>query len=102
MHYAQIRQRPAARAIFSAAEQRHLDTRLDALNQLPEKGSPTAGVATLVGPLSRSRFLERRELAAAIPGSTLREVNYGAHAFTAVTPDLFNTMLLQFLADVDG
>jgi aminoacrylate hydrolase len=43
-----------------------------------------------------------RELAAAIPGAVLREVNYGAHAFTAVTPDLFNTMLLQFLADVDG
>lgn len=43
-----------------------------------------------------------RELAAAIPGAILREVGYGAHAFTAVTPDVFNTMLLAFLADVDG
>lgn len=43
-----------------------------------------------------------RELAAAIPGSTLREVSYGAHAFTAVTPEVFNTMLLAFLAGVDG
>jgi aminoacrylate hydrolase len=43
-----------------------------------------------------------RELAAAIPGATLREVSYGAHAFTAVTPDVFNTMLLAFLAGVDG
>ncbi|MDB5656485.1 MAG: putative aminoacrylate hydrolase RutD [Tardiphaga sp.] len=41
-----------------------------------------------------------RELAAAIPGAQLREVAYGAHAFTAVTPDVFNTMLLEFLASV--
>jgi aminoacrylate hydrolase len=41
-----------------------------------------------------------RELAAAIPGAQLREVAYGAHAFTAVTPEVFNTMLLAFLADV--
>ncbi|WP_398473130.1 pyrimidine utilization protein D [Tardiphaga sp.] len=43
-----------------------------------------------------------RELAAAIPGATLKEVSYGAHAFTAVTPEVFNTMLLEFLAGVDG
>lgn len=43
-----------------------------------------------------------RELAAAIPGAVLREVSYGAHAFTAVTPEVFNTMLLEFLAGVDG
>ena len=43
-----------------------------------------------------------RELAAAISGAQLREVAYGAHAFTAVTPDVFNTMLLEFLADVEG
>lgn len=42
-----------------------------------------------------------RELAAAIPGAQLREVAYGAHAFTAVTPDVFNTMLLEFLAVVE-
>ena len=41
-----------------------------------------------------------RELAAAIPGAELREVAYGAHAFTAVTPDVFDTMLLEFLAGV--
>jgi aminoacrylate hydrolase len=41
-----------------------------------------------------------RELAAAIPGAELREVAYGAHAFTAVTPEIFNTMLLEFLAGV--
>jgi aminoacrylate hydrolase len=43
-----------------------------------------------------------RELAAAIPGAVLREVAYGAHAFTAVTPEVFNGMLLAFLADVDA
>jgi aminoacrylate hydrolase len=43
-----------------------------------------------------------RELAAAIPGATLREVAYGAHAFTAVTPEVFNGMVLEFLAGVDG
>jgi len=43
-----------------------------------------------------------RELAAAIPGAQLREISYGAHAFTAVTPEVFNTMLLAFLAEVDG
>lgn len=43
-----------------------------------------------------------RRGAAAIPGATLREVSYGAHAFTAVTPEVFNAMLLAFLADIDG
>lgn len=42
-----------------------------------------------------------RELAAAIPGATLREVAYGAHAFTAVTPDVFDSMLLEFLDGVE-
>jgi aminoacrylate hydrolase len=43
-----------------------------------------------------------RELAAAIPGAQLREVDYGAHAFSAVTPDVFNAMLLDFLDGVDA
>lgn len=43
-----------------------------------------------------------RELAAAIPGARLRQVDYGAHAFTAVTPDIFNTMLLDFIAGAGG
>lgn len=43
-----------------------------------------------------------RKLAAAIPGATLREVAYGAHAFTAVTPDVFNAMLLDFIASNGG
>ena len=43
-----------------------------------------------------------RELAAAIPGAQLREVAYGAHAFTAVTPEVFDAMLLEFLKSVDA
>ncbi|MDB5572969.1 MAG: putative aminoacrylate hydrolase RutD [Tardiphaga sp.] len=43
-----------------------------------------------------------RQLAAAIPGAQLREVAYGAHAFTAVTPEIFNTMLLDFIATIGG
>ena len=42
-----------------------------------------------------------RELAAAIPDAQLREVAYGAHAFTAVTPKVFDAMLLEFLAGVE-
>ena len=42
-----------------------------------------------------------RQLAAAIPGAQFRQVDYGAHAFTAVTPDVFNTILLNFVADGD-
>lgn len=42
------------------------------------------------------------QLAAAIPGAQLREVAYGAHAFTAVTPEVFNAMLLDFIASVGG
>jgi aminoacrylate hydrolase len=42
-----------------------------------------------------------RQLAAAIPGAQLREVEYGAHAFTAVTPEVFNMMLLDFLESID-
>lgn len=43
-----------------------------------------------------------RELAAAIPGAQLRQVDYGAHAFTAVTPDIFNAMLIDFIANAGG
>lgn len=43
-----------------------------------------------------------RRLADAIPGAQLREVDYGAHAFTAVMPDVFNMMLLDFLESVDN
>ena len=43
-----------------------------------------------------------RELARVVPGAVLREVGYGAHAFTAVTPGVFNQMLLTFLASVDA
>lgn len=43
-----------------------------------------------------------RQLAAAIPGAQLREVGYGAHAFTAVMPQVFDAMLLEFLAGIDG
>lgn len=43
-----------------------------------------------------------RELAAVLPNAVLREVSYGAHAFTVVTPDVFNAMLLEFLASVDA
>lgn len=43
-----------------------------------------------------------RQLAAAIPAAQLREVGYGAHAFTAVTPEIFNTMLLDFIVSAGG
>jgi aminoacrylate hydrolase len=31
----------------------------------------------------------------------VREVEWGAHAFTVVTPDVFNAMLLGFCKEVD-
>jgi aminoacrylate hydrolase len=42
-----------------------------------------------------------RQLADAIPGARVREVEWGAHAFTVVTPDVFNAMLLGFCKEVD-
>jgi len=42
-----------------------------------------------------------RQLADAIPGAKLREVEWGAHAFTVVRPDIFNAMLLGFCKEVD-
>jgi aminoacrylate hydrolase len=42
-----------------------------------------------------------RQLADAIPGAQVREVEWGAHAFTVVTPDVFNAMLLGFCKEVD-
>lgn len=42
-----------------------------------------------------------RELAAAIPNSRVREVDWGAHAFSVVTPKIFNDTLLDFCRDVD-
>lgn len=38
-----------------------------------------------------------RALAALIPGAVVREVAHGAHAFTTVTPGVFNAMLREFL-----
>lgn len=42
-----------------------------------------------------------RELAAAIPGARVHEVDWGAHAFSVVTPDIFNETLLDFCKEVD-
>lgn len=42
-----------------------------------------------------------RELAAAIPGARVHEVDWGAHAFSVVTPKIFNDALLGFLKEVD-
>jgi aminoacrylate hydrolase len=41
------------------------------------------------------------QLAAGIPGAKLVEVEWGAHAFTAVIPHVFNRMLLDFCAEID-
>ena len=43
-----------------------------------------------------------QQLAAAIPGARVHEVEWGAHAFTVVTPDVFNDMLLGFCREVDA
>lgn len=42
------------------------------------------------------------QLADAIPGARVREVEWGAHAFTVVTPDVFNEMLLGFCEEIDA
>jgi aminoacrylate hydrolase len=42
-----------------------------------------------------------RKLAEAIPGARMHEVEWGAHAYTVVTPDVFNRTLLEFCAGVD-
>ncbi|MBW7974852.1 pyrimidine utilization protein D [Bradyrhizobium sp. BR 10289] len=42
-----------------------------------------------------------RELAATIPNSRVHEVDWGAHAFSVVTPKIFNDTLLDFLKEVD-
>lgn len=42
-----------------------------------------------------------RKLAKAIPGAQIHEVEWGAHAYTVVTPDVFNRGLLDFCARVD-
>lgn len=42
-----------------------------------------------------------RQLAAAIPQARVHEVDWGAHAFTAVTPAVFNDALLGFCREVD-
>ena len=41
------------------------------------------------------------KLAAAIPKARVHEVDWGAHAFTVVTPDIFNRSLLEFCGEVD-
>ncbi|HEV2158582.1 pyrimidine utilization protein D [Bradyrhizobium sp.] len=42
-----------------------------------------------------------RELAAAIPDARVHEVDWGAHAFSVVTPEIFNDTLLDFCKEVD-
>jgi aminoacrylate hydrolase len=42
-----------------------------------------------------------RELAAAIPDARVHEVDWGAHAFSVVTPKIFNDTLLDFCKEVD-
>ena len=42
-----------------------------------------------------------RQLAAAIPQARVHEVGWGAHAFTVVTPAIFNDALLGFCNEVD-
>lgn len=42
-----------------------------------------------------------RQLAAAIPEARVHEVAWGAHAFTVVTPNVFNDTLLGFCKEVD-
>ncbi|HLG84524.1 MAG TPA: pyrimidine utilization protein D [Bradyrhizobium sp.] len=42
-----------------------------------------------------------RQLAAAIPQARVHEVGWGAHAFTVVTPEVFNEALLDFCKEVD-
>ncbi|WP_061026164.1 pyrimidine utilization protein D [Bradyrhizobium sp. CCH5-F6] len=42
-----------------------------------------------------------RELAASIPGARVHEVGWGAHAFSVVTPNIFNDTLLDFCREVD-
>jgi aminoacrylate hydrolase len=42
-----------------------------------------------------------RELAAAIPGARVHEVDWGAHAYSVVTPKIFNDTLLDFCREVD-
>jgi aminoacrylate hydrolase len=69
---------------------------------------PGAALATIATPVLVTTATDdalvpaylTRELAAAIPGAQLREVAFGAHAFTAVTPEVFNTMLLDFIEGV--
>jgi aminoacrylate hydrolase len=41
------------------------------------------------------------KLAAAIPKARVHEVDWGAHAFTVVRPDVFNRSLLEFCGEVD-
>jgi aminoacrylate hydrolase len=41
------------------------------------------------------------QLANAIPGARLHVVDWGAHAFTVVTPDVFNRSLLDFYDGID-
>ncbi|RXT48319.1 pyrimidine utilization protein D [Bradyrhizobium betae] len=42
-----------------------------------------------------------RELASVIPGARVHEVDWGAHAFSVVTPKIFNDTLLDFCKAVD-
>lgn len=41
------------------------------------------------------------QLSAGIPRARIKDVSWGAHAFTAVTPDVFNDMLLGFCAETE-
>jgi aminoacrylate hydrolase len=41
------------------------------------------------------------KLAGVIPNARVHEVDWGAHAYTVVTPDVFNRTLLEFCAEID-
>jgi aminoacrylate hydrolase len=71
----------------------------DARSRLADVRSPVLLAVARDDALVPSYLSE--ELAAGIPNAQLREVAWGAHAFTAVKPDIFNDMLLSFCADTD-
>lgn len=71
----------------------------DARSRLADVSSPTLLAVARDDALVPSYLSE--ELAAGIPNARLREVAWGAHAFTTVTPDVFNDMLLSFCAETD-
>jgi aminoacrylate hydrolase len=67
----------------------------DATPRLASLGAPTFIVAARDDVLVPSLMSE--QLAAAIPGSRLHVLPWGAHAVNVTEPDAFNTLLLDFL-----